>query len=230
MAKLYTSQQVQQYQPITKEIYGYGFAESFGLKVPTFGLIELGHDFVSTLSLTERARLEQTAPGWKFAVEWIDNAKLVDLEHLGRKIFHEYEASLVYAYDHIVWNGDRKLGKPNLLATENELILIDHEMCFCMTGDLHLQKWRNEKQWGYPSEQHLFFPMLKAKRWDSKQGMFDEFEEYMRSFNLLSVTKLANFLEENRVMDRSYLQILEQLRTLKADSTRFRTWLIQTLA
>lgn len=230
VVKLYTSQQVEQYQPIAKECYGYGLAEAFGLKVPDFGLIELGEDFIATLSDADRMRLRDVAPGKKFAVEWVYNASLVDMEHLSRSLFNEYEVPLVYAYDHLVWNGDRKFEKPNRLVNEHEFILIDHEMCFCVAGERSLQRWEEDGHWGYPSSRHLFYPMLKAKRREKKQEMFDEFEGYLRRFTPSTVDRVTNFIADHAVENSNFDLIRKQLCTLKANSSQFRAWLIQTLA
>lgn len=230
VVKVYTAQQVEQYQPIAKEVYGYGLAGSFGLKAPAFGLIDLGEDFVATLGQADRLRLKDTPSGWKFAVEWVENASLVDMAHLSRSVFNEYEVPLVYAYDHVVWNGDRDHHKPNLLVNEHELILIDHEMCFPHENHLHLDQWQQEKRWGYPYQRHLFYPMLKAKKKETQQEMFDEFEEYLRKFNLSTVDNLANFLADHDVKSPDVDLIRKQLRILKAESSLFRKWLIQSLA
>ena len=71
--------------------------------------------------------------------------------------------------------------------------------------------------------------MLKAKKKETKQEMFDEFEEYLRNFSLSTVDNLANFLADHDVKGPDVSLIREHLRILKADSSQFRAWLIQTL-
>lgn len=230
VVKLFTENQIHQYQPVEKEIYGYGLAKEFGLYVPEFGLIELTDDFVNRLTPLQKNRIKDTAKGLKFAVEWVEDAMVVDIARLKSSPFSDYEAPLVYAFDHLVWNGDRRLDKPNLLANRDRLILIDHEMCFCVSGDVHLQKWHNNKVWGYPSRRHLMFTMLKSKSKTKKRELFDEFEEYLRSLRLPTIDQLSNFIRQNNVSSSSTSLVRKQLRNLKEDSSAFRDWLIQSIA
>lgn len=226
--KLYSEKDVSQYQPVAKELYGYFFARFFGLKVADFGLIDLPAEFMETLSQENRVRLNTVHTGFQFAVEWVPDAAIVDVANLNRSVYSQYEVALVYAFDVLIWNGDRRLDKPNLLFTDEEFFLIDHEMCFPFGNDKYLVEF-GIGQWSYPFHRHLFYPHLRSLIRKTKLSLFDEFEEYLRRFHVASIVELQEFMYDNLVQIPDNKLISQHLRTLQSNSNSFTQILIQSI-
>lgn len=78
------------------------------------------------------------------------------------------QAKLIFAFDVLIQNPDRRPGKQNMLADGTSIVLLDHELAFSFTQALFPARY----PWLIPDEDlrwirnHYFFPYLRGKRID----------------------------------------------------------------
>jgi len=198
VVKLFTDRQIEQQHPVAKEILGNQLAREFDLPVPACALIEFTPQFPSTLPDKELERLDNLHSGLKFGSELAPDM-FIAKPNLPPAFLKEYDLGTIFAFDNLIQNLDRggERDKPNLLINDTNFLLIDHEQAFPFANDAntsHALTWSFDPLvWTnmyWACYKHLFYPVLKSYRRDTKKGIFDSFQEYLRyaDFGLIQQT------------------------------------------
>lgn len=190
--KTYTSKYNEENFTIAKEIIISELAKKFDLNVPEYGLIKIEkspltehytEDFVNDLD-----------NGYKFCTEFIDGSVTAN-NSVSKKYLDNYEYSKLFAFDHLIMNGDRGRfnNKPNLLFTDSRMTLIDHEITFPFYSKLQNEaNYFNIFQIFY-CKNHIFWNNLNKLKEQEKKYIFDEFIEILRNLNF----EFLNFVFED---------------------------------
>lgn len=150
-----------------REILGCYAAWQVGLKavepvqvtVPSeFLQVMLGHDNYSLVSRSIGQNYGSVfRPGMR---EFVSNQPLSasELE----------QAKLIFAFDVLIQNTDRRAGKQNMLTDGTDILLLDHELAFSFTQAIFPPKepWLIPEADMYWIRNHYFFQQLRGKRID----------------------------------------------------------------
>jgi hypothetical protein len=234
VVKLFTPKQIQQQNAVAKEVFGNILAKAFDLPVPEFALIEFGENFIKTLPTELAFLLNSKDKRLKFGSRLAEGYSVFDPSNLSQGKIKTYDIGSVFAFDNLVFNLDRggARNKPNLLVSDYDFLLIDHEQILPFANDPNtdndfvLKSFR-QMQWKYPYENHLFYPYLKKMRSGTKQKVFETFDEYLRTLNLNLLDEPARFLQEKGHPIGSLGLVKKYLTEIKQNSTSFNQ-LLQT--
>jgi len=235
VVKLFTERQMNQQNPIAKEIFGNILARELGLSVPEFALVNFGDSFCQTLESENINILNNKHRGLKFGCEYIDSAAIVNINN--QKVFWKsYDIGSIFAFDNLIGNIDRggARNKPNLLIKNEDFILIDHEQIFTFADD---ENFYNDTIitdfrkgiWRYNAQQHLFFSILRSLKNEEKENIFDTFHEHLNYLDVNSLNSSVQFLSKNNLSVGNYSLIKDYLTEIKTNSGKFINLLKQSI-
>jgi hypothetical protein len=227
VVKLFTTEQVEQYNPVLKEVLANKLATEFDLEVPEPALLELNENFVEGLNNDLREEISNRDKRTKFATRYIEDAPIFSLT-LPEKSFERYEIENIYAFDFLINNVDRREIKPNLLVNDHTAYLIDHELSLSINEEV-IQAFE-ERRSLYHKERHIFYPYLKQLNSAEKHSCFDTFHEYLRK---VDIAFLEPFVERVRECDHSISEwetIRAYLQLARDNSFKFIQILRQSIA
>lgn len=180
--KLYKEKYVDQNFSIAKEILATEIAKQFDLPVPEYGVINFNHDYLS--DFYDISHIRQLDKGYKFCSKLIEGVVIYN-PSIKNAFLKHYDLENVFAFDNVILNTDRGgfRNKPNLLVTDEDFVLIDHEQTFPFYStpiNTNINFWNTFS--AYYHRNHIFFEQLKKHR--KKGTMFDEFQMNINNFNL----------------------------------------------
>ncbi|SFC88613.1 hypothetical protein SAMN04487907_11143 [Zunongwangia mangrovi] len=186
--KLYKNDYVTDYFTIAKEIIISELAEQFNLPVPKYGVIDLDNELL--LEEYDPDFIRELNSGYKFCNYYHEGTLLYN-DSLRSKFLENYDIENVFAFDNLILNTDRGgfRNKPNLLITDDNFLLIDHEQTF-QFFDIRSAGRETDYKLKFNSyyfNNHIFLKLLRKLK--SKEYVFDEFDENLRTLNL-------NFLDD----------------------------------
>ncbi len=82
------------------------------------------------------------------------------------------QARLIFAFDVLIQNADRRAAKQNMLTDGERIVLLDHELAFSFTMDLMKMLRPSPEPWVIPDtdvhwiQNHYFFPLLRGAGFD----------------------------------------------------------------
>jgi hypothetical protein len=167
---------------IAKEIIISELAKKFDLNVPDYGLIKIEKDLL--LPHYSQEFVNDLDNGYKFCTEYVDGA-VSGVNSISKRYLDNYEYSKLFAFDHLLMNGDRGRfnNKPNLLYTDTKMILIDHEITLPFYAQLQNEaNYFNLFQMFF-CRNHIFWSNLNKLKHQEKINIFDEFIEILRNIN-----------------------------------------------
>jgi hypothetical protein len=221
VAKLYLTDQIESRNSFTAEILGNHLAKEFDLEAPDVALINFSEDFKMKLKPDEHTQLERADERLKFGTLYIDGYKRFEPLLPKSKISRLVSIDTLYAFDNFIRNGDRGDHKPNILLTNKNAYLIDHEMAFDIDNDTVLN-FENRVWEDRFARHHIFQSYLKKAR--KKDFYFETFQEYLRVLNLNVLNPLFKEIERHDY-ETNRVQILEYLSHMKGNSGKFVTLL-----
>ena len=231
VVKLFKDRHIKQQHAVAKEVFGNLLACEFDLPVPNCALIDFTSAFLATLKEEQLQKLTGVHAGLKFGSEFA-SAKTIATNGLLPAFLKDYDLGTIFAFDNLLQNLDRggERDKPNLLIDDDKYLLIDHEQVFPFANDANTRRgldwsfdlpaWANNYQACY---KHLFFPVLKSYRRETKRTLFDSFQEYLRYVDVDLVDRAAEDLQRLDVsVGRADLitDYLVQTQTRHAEFTR----------
>lgn len=181
--KSYKEKNVEINFTIAKEILISELAKKFDLPVPAYGLVKVSNFQLSKFYTAEE--INNIDNGYKFCTLYKEGA-LVANNELNKKYLDAYDYSKLFAFDNLIMNSDRGgfTNKPNLLYTDNKMILIDHEL------SLPFYNSNNESEINFYnsfnvffSKKHIFWISLNNLPKKDKEYIFEEFIEILRTMN-----------------------------------------------
>lgn len=127
----------------------------------------------------------------------------------------------IFAFDVLIRNADRRVGKPNFLLFENTPVLIDHELSLRISKTF--PDYFAGREWGFLSgnSPHIFLGLLRAK---SKNVHLD-FTHLSEYFRTLNPPRLFSFAEQ--LLDFDYddaenvVKIVDYLESVKNNPVLF---------
>lgn len=225
--KLYKSDYVEQYFSIAKEVYCSALAQQFGIRTPYFSFFTLSKEFKNSLDEEQNSFLIGKQSSITFGTELIQGAYPFQ-EELHRDFFWKFDIETIYAFDNLIKNSDRKLGKPNLLIKNKDLLVIDHEQTFTVNKKT-LEHFENGT-WIYWKENHIFYRFLKERGVEAKRTFFLHFLEKLKTinFDLLDpyYEQLSDLGLDN---EENFNQIKNYLWYIKKNASKFVKLLIGEL-
>lgn len=227
--KVFTRNNIIQYQAVAKEVYGNILAKELGLPVPDMALVHLNVDFINfALSPIEQKELEKKDTGLKFACRLANNMSTFS-SVLNKKYLKDHDISNIFAFDALIFNTDRGgfRDKPNLLVDDESFLLIDHELIFHFANTTKSQSYNkilndfNNGKLGYQFAKHLFYPFLKDSKPNIKKHLFDEFGEYLSKMQTDTLENAIHDLNRLGVPTGQSNLILDYLHLIKKNHNKF---------
>jgi hypothetical protein len=114
---------------------------------------------------------------------------------------------------------DRKPSKPNILISNNNFHLIDHELSLPINHQT-LREFDSEN-WTYNFKNHIFYKYLKSAKAERKVEHFETFQELLRFINLDKLTSSRNQLLDYDHPVGDFDILLEYLYTIRNNSSKF---------
>ncbi len=114
---------------------------------------------------------------------------------------------------------------------DDGLILIDHELTFNFIDSDDQDAYDRlisqlaDNRWPEFYEKHIFYNKLKSYK-GSKKALFDTFEESLRTLDLKKIQHCITDLEDRGISLGQSDLLIDYLRTLKQNSSKFRTILL----
>ncbi|HEX8547297.1 MAG TPA: HipA family kinase [Cytophagaceae bacterium] len=225
VVKLFKTNHVNDAYAVSREVFGNVLAREFDLLVPKCAFIEIDDEFINELSDDLQEEIRSKDERIKFGSKYIEGAATFT-QSLHKHSLESYMIEDIYAFDHLIYNIDRKNLKPNILFHENESYLIDHELSFNVNKTV-IDLFNDDKLL-YDSKKHIFYDYLSKK--GRKDHYFSTFHEYLRNLNLgvldPYIKQLASFDHPMGDMDT----IAEYLHNIKSNSSKFISVLRKTFA
>jgi len=219
VAKLYTTEQVDRYHCLTKEIISNLLAGEFDLNVPTCALINIPSSLSHQLPHDALIQYENADPRPKFATLLMDNV-INAIPTLPKYQFQKrIPLDTLYAFDNLIRNRDRGFEKTNLLIGPDHAILIDHELAFLEQDILDIDIKDLQLADKY-TKHHLFFQYLKRTKRKTRQNFFNDFQQYLRMLNINMLNPYFTQLRHEGFIDYS-APILNWVSNVKQNSTIF---------
>jgi hypothetical protein len=223
VVKVFDTPLIENRDSVTNEVLGNVLAKEFNLEVPSAALIEFDEEFRMTIRDPYALELlEQRDDRLKFGCQFIENCFLLHPGVLSEQELGEIpEVETIFAFDNLIRNRDRNNGKPNLLLQKkNNIILIDHELGFEVTEKTTLEI--TDRNWDSRFyEYHVFYAHLAAGKPADKLQYFGEFEEYLRTLNINSLSPYIQQLRNHGYKTDKQDIILNYLRTAKMNYSNF---------
>lgn len=197
VVKLYTNKHNLDNNSLIKEIISSELAKSFDIQTPDYALINFSDSFISILPSDIQNDILKFDSKLFFGTKLIEPV-LTTNENLVKII--EFESiALIYAFDNLILNIDRRNEKPNLLIQDKDVFVIDHELTFYYNLNNIL-----ETEWIYNYKNHLFYNYLIELPYSEKIKLFDTFQYYIES--ILDFKDLDEIFKE---LDKTFKELSE---------------------
>jgi hypothetical protein len=219
VVKIFTQKDETQVQATVKEFIANQLAIEFDLCVPDAALVFVREEIIKELQ--EQYNYTDIKIGWYFATLYLTNIIEYQKGFTTTKTNLEVQQK-VFAFDMLIQNRDRRIGKPNCFTKNGECYLIDHELSLEITKSYDYYIKQGEYQnlaigYAIHDREHIFYNTLKSK----KASNFDEFQLYLHQLNLSMLTKVVTFLATERILIDVFENIEPYLQAIKRDSTNF---------
>jgi hypothetical protein len=219
VVKVFTQKDEKQVQATAKEFIANQLAIEFDLCVPDAALVWVRKEII--IELKEKCGYRDIIAGWYFATNYIDNIIDYQKDFTTKKISVLIQQN-IFAFDMLIQNKDRRIGKPNCFVKDGECYLIDHELSLQITESY--KQYYQQCEWqglaiGYEikDREHIFYETLKS----NKGVNFDEFQLYLHNISLNSVIKIVNLLADEGIVVEIFDSIEPYLQDAKKNSAKF---------
>lgn len=219
VVKIFTQKDERQVQATAKEFIANQLAIEFDLCVPDAALVWVREELI--IELIKNCGYRDIIAGWYFATNYIDN--IIDYQRgfTTRKIDIEIQQN-IFAFDMLIQNKDRRIGKPNCFVKNGECYLIDHELSLQITESY--KQYNQQCEWqglavGYEikDREHIFYETLKS----NKSVNLSEFQLYLHNISFNTVEKTVNLLADEGIVVEIFDSIEPYLQDAKKDSAKF---------
>lgn len=207
-----------------KEAFANVLSKEFGLQSPQGALINVTTDIIKELQ-TEYNYPRTLTEGYYFGSEYISNVGRFDSSLFAEK-FDTETRELIFAFDMLIQNTDRRLTKSNVLisydgAGYDEIYLIDHEVSLDIQKTfaeyVELNIWKT-----LPTARGEHICLASLKKESKKGGVeFNLFEEYLRTLRLNNLRTLDNQLQEHNIATDKLATVFPYLRDARSQSYLF---------
>lgn len=219
VVKVFTESHLSEKPRVHGEFAGSWLATEFDLLTPEVAWVEFDQDFIQSLAPELELKLDFHDDRLKFGSKALRNFQHFPpgLKHSQFKKYLPIDR--LFAFDNFIRNPDRGSHKPNLLLTNSEAYLIDHEYALDIDSDT-IQAINDSNLPGKFSTTHIAYPFLKTGSTLEKSSYFEEFEIYLSSFNINEIQRVLNEVE-NQGYQADIGMIMDYFRFVKANPTIF---------
>lgn len=239
VVKVFGQQHIKQYNPTNKEIFANVLAEEFDLIVPKGAIIYVNEILIAEIQKNPSYRNLELKSGYYFGCEYIES--VLSFSDVELSNYEKWEVESVFAFDVLIRNFDRRIGKPNILATEANFILIDHDLSLDIQKSfieyIEFDNYQNLIH-GVKGE-HIFLDFLKKSQVESDNNEnfvrtvlynrsvndFNDFCENLRNLNLNELDFVVNQLDELGLDISDYENIKSYLTNIKRNTNVFQNLL-----
>lgn len=175
-----------------KEIIGCEIAVAFDLPTPAYNIIDI--DTASLSSFYTDNEIRKFHSGYKFCSKKLDNYAGFN-PNVSVGFLRDYQIAGIFAFDVLMQNTDRgQRGKPNLMINDDNLLMIDHELTLSFIDNQNRKTNYENNIRVYPNHMHTLIKHMRAIK--EKKHIFDEFLEYLRIFNVDSLTNIFDQMDK----------------------------------
>jgi hypothetical protein len=228
VVKVFKQTHIKQYQPTNKELYANILASEFDLEVPEPALVYVDRTIIKQLKKDNRYSNFDLREGYYFATEYLEDTSQLKVDII-YKLTDKATLENIFAFDVLIKNVDRRVGKPNVMGWQGSVLLIDHELSLDIKKTfkdyLKLNAWKRFRFGG--EHRHVLIDTLQV----SKQGElwnFDSFLEYLQRMNLSKLFGCRDVLERTGNNTEDFEPIISYLTEIKNNPSAFQK-LLQSL-
>jgi len=168
------------------EFLGSWLSGEFDLMTPEVAWIEMDQDFMLSIPPEFTIGKDLDDDRLKFGSKILKSFQHYPKGFKLSKLKELIPIDRLFAFDNLIRNPDRGFYKPNLLLTEDDAYLIDHEYALDIDGQTVL-KVRNYEIPGKLTTSHISYHALMKASSNEKAGFFEDFYEFLRVLNLLDL-------------------------------------------
>lgn len=210
--KLFTRKDLEQQNYIAHEIMGSVLAKEFDLNTPDTALIELDETFLSTVPAIQYQDWRNCSQDLMFGSKFIEGAEFSPALHM--RYLNKDEVPSILAFDMLIANTDRNRNKPNLLISERQFQLIDHERAF------GYDKPATTKL-SYLIQQHLLYKRTRTLLRKRGDDVFDSFQLYLESLRFKNLGAALKDLQALGLAGQKEQDWLEYLKNVQREPSKF---------
>ncbi len=204
-----------------KEVYAAFLAQHFDLKTPEPVLIEVNHTLIQELKKHEKYKNWHITAGVFFASKHLHGVKSIT-DGLSLQRYDKWEMGNIFAFDVLIMNTDRQVGKPNVIIKNNDIYVIDHELSMSVSHTF--DEYVNQNHWDYFIKDkrggHLFRNALNQLG-QKEKITFDEFVEHLRTLAPETLYKYAEQLADYNYEALDIRKIVSYLASVKKKEAQF---------
>lgn len=219
VVKIFTEEHLLQKPRVHGEFVGSWLAGEFDLLTPLVAWIEMDHHFINSLPPRLEAQIDLYDDRLKFGSKILKSFQHFPKGFKRMDFFNLIPIDRLFAFDNFIRNSDRGSFKPNLLLTNSDAYLIDHE--FSLDLDQHTIQELKDSIWpGKFSTTHIAYPFLAKGNRMEKANYFDDFGEYLRALSLERLQSVLNEVE-NQGYKANTGMIMDYFRYVKTNPLIF---------
>lgn len=226
IVKLFTDKATFQQYPVYKEVIACEIACQLNISTPNYALANFSSDFIdSALGDKERDILKTKHNGLKFA-SCFQKGMMPFSIGVENNIISINDVASVFAFDCLMFNGDRVERKPNILFDDEGYMAIDHEQTIPFidnTIDFYnkiMERFRNRNIL-YKYSSHLFFNYLRGLSTAKKKGLFLNFQSDLSNIDIEHIVTIITNLSNNGISCDHSFRFIEYLRFVKKEAQTF---------
>ena len=207
-----------------RELFANLLAQEFDLDVPNAALVEVDFDMLSLMKVEGNIDTSLYNPGYYFASEYLSDTRIVTKAELPVPV--EWELQLrIFAFDVLIRNSDRRIGKPNFLLQSGNPVLIDHELSLNFSKGFLAHDI--ESEWNFirsgNERNHVFLVSLQTCIAKNGLDVAGFLSDYLRTLNPNKLYAAATLLQEYGYNDEAAIveSIVGYLSEIRSNIDRF---------
>lgn len=228
VVKLYTTDQIENNNSLSSEVFCNVLANEFDLNVPEMALIDFS-GIENSLAPIYSKQYFNVDNRLKFGTIEINPSQTFKTGIDFKTINSYIEIGSLYAFDNLIRNADRGNSKPNLLLSDNSAFLIDHEYAL-QTKDISILDITKDDfilEDKY-SKKHIFHNYLMKHKKNEIDSYFNSFIENLRNCDINKLYSYNNTLKDYE-FKTNYLEITAWLSHVKNNFYKFETILKKSI-
>lgn len=208
--------------PIAKEIFACEVATHFDIPTPQYNIIDISDSKLANQYTDNEIR--RFHKGYKFCSRKLDQY-LEFNPFLPTNILRDYEIALIFAFDVLMQNTDRRIGsKPNLLFNDNSLVMIDHELSLSFIDETGRKTDYENNIRIFPHNNHALIKPVKSIK--QKNNIFDEFFDHLYSLNISKFDTIFDQMESFNIQHGERLDYYLYLEWCKKNASVIKKYLM----
>ncbi len=216
-------------QHTCREVFGAVLAKHFDLAMPEPVLIEISSTMVQELKKHEKYKSSNICEGVFFGTKFLSNVESFD-GSTALKNYDYWELGNIFAFDVLIQNADRQVGKPNVIIKNKTIHVIDHELSLNISKSFEDSFKSNTWDETIKNNRsgHLFRSQLRMLMKKNKLN-FDDFTENLRTLKPEILYPYMKQLIDYDYAPQNTDKIVSYLEEIKNNESKFITLLYNLL-